>query len=199
METEQNFITKEMTVGEVIMKYPNVVDILQSFGLHCVGCQVNTYETIEQGTIGHGMSKEEMENMIIEANEYLHKNGSGAEDRHVEAEHTANAHDVVILTESAAEKVKRFMSQDGDPNKILKVSVNPGGCAGFTYGMTFEDQPEENEMVFEQNGVRIAVDKAISKEISGLTIDYVDSLQGSGFKIGNPKAKASCGCGKSFR
>ncbi|MBI4895484.1 MAG: iron-sulfur cluster assembly accessory protein [Candidatus Aenigmarchaeota archaeon] len=190
-------ITKDMTVGEVIMKYPNVVDILQSFGLHCVGCQVNTYETIEQGTVGHGMSKEEMENMIIEANDYLNKNGTGA-DREIESEHTANANDVVVLTQSAATKVKSFMQQDGG-DKILKVSVNPGGCAGFTYGMAFEEHPEENEMVFEQNGVKIAVDKAISREITGLTIDYVDSLQGSGFKISNPKAKASCGCGKSFR
>lgn len=192
-------ITKEMTVGEVIMKYPNVVDILQSFGLHCVGCQVNTYETIEQGTVGHGMSKEEMENMINEANDYLNKNGTGLENRDVDKEHIANANEVVVLTESAAKKVKSYMEQDGDPNKILKVSVKPGGCAGFTYGLEFETEPEENEMVFEQHGVKIAVDKTVSREIIGLTIDYVDSLQGSGFKISNPSAKASCGCGKSFR
>lgn len=197
METEENFITKDMTVGEVIMKYPNVVDILSSFGLHCVGCQVNAYETIEQGTVGHGMTKEEMSNMLEEANDYLKKNGTGVE-RHVSSEHTANANDVVVLTETAAKKVKSFMEQDGG-EKILKVSVTPGGCAGFTYGMSFETEPEENEMIFEQHGVKIAVDKELSREIAGLTIDYTDSLQGSGFKISNPSAKASCGCGKSFR
>src|SRR3989344_7309810 len=154
------FVSKDMTVGEVIKKYPNVVEILQSFGLQCVGCSVNPYETIEQGTVGHGMSENDMNSMIKEANEYLGKVGSGKEE---EIEHnddhghssTPATGDVVVLTENAANKVKEYMKSQNKEGEKLRVSVQPGGCAGFTYGLEFVKESNDNEMVIEQHGVEV--------------------------------------------
>lgn len=104
----------------------------------------------------------------------------------------------VILTKKAAEKITELAAKDGKKGYGLKLYVFPGGCSGFQYGLDFEKAQADTDIVFEQHGVKLFVDKESMEFLKGTTIDYVDGLQGSGFKIENPNVQHSCGCGKSF-
>lgn len=104
----------------------------------------------------------------------------------------------ITLTESAAKKIKELAKNDKKENFGLKLFVFPGGCSGFQYGMDFEEKAEKTDVTVEQHGVKMFVDKESIAMLKGAKIDFVDSLQGSGFKIDNPNVEHSCGCGKSF-
>ena len=113
---------------------------------------------------------------------------------------TADVTSGVILTESAAQKLKDTLQEKGvAETHALRVFVQGGGCGGMQYGMTFDDNPREDDEVSEQFGVKIIVDPISLFYVNGARIDYVDSLMGGGFAIENPIATSSCGCGSSFR
>ena len=102
------------------------------------------------------------------------------------------------LTERAVDKIKQLMDKENKPGHGLRVAVQGGGCSGFQYGLTYEQDRGENDQVLEFNGLRVFVDAMSLLYLEDVTIDYVDSLSGAGFKIENPKATGSCGCGASF-
>ncbi len=106
----------------------------------------------------------------------------------------------MTVTPVAATEVKRFMEAEGvDPAKGgLRVSVQPGGCSGFKYGLLIEDQGAEDDIVIDQGGWQVFVDPFSAQYLNGVTIDYVSSMQGSGFTFKNPNATGGCGCGSSF-
>ncbi len=106
----------------------------------------------------------------------------------------------VTLTDPAAEQVQRFMQQEDVPAETagLRVAVLPGGCSGFKYGLNIEERPLEDDLVFEQKGIRLFVDAFSAQYLNGTTVDYVTSMQGSGFTFENPNASGGCGCGSSF-
>ena len=106
----------------------------------------------------------------------------------------------VIMTAGACAEVKKFIEAEGvDPQKGgLRVSVQPGGCSGFKYGLLIEDASAEDDTVLEQDGFRVFVDPFSAQYLAGVTIDYVTSMQGSGFTFKNPNAAGGCGCGSSF-
>jgi iron-sulfur cluster assembly accessory protein len=107
----------------------------------------------------------------------------------------------VILTPVASTEVKRFMEQEGvtEVQGGLRVSVQPGGCSGFRYGLLIEEQAAEDDLVLDaEGGVRMFVDPFSAQYLNGVTIDYVSSMQGSGFTFKNPNATGGCGCGSSF-
>ena len=107
---------------------------------------------------------------------------------------------MITLTDKGAEKVHEFLAAQanvtGDTG--LRVAVRGGGCSGFQYALSF-DQEQEGDTVFEDKGVRLLVDGPALAYIEGSVIDYTDGLQGSGFKVENPNVVAACGCGSSFR
>ncbi len=106
----------------------------------------------------------------------------------------------IMISASAAEKLSEVMEQKGMADHALRVFVSGGGCSGFQYGMAFENQIEDGDLVFEANaGPRIVVDPVSITYLQGASIDFVESLMGGGFKIENPNATSSCGCGSSFR
>ena len=107
---------------------------------------------------------------------------------------------VVTITDQAAQEVKKFMSADGVPAETagLRISVLPGGCSGFKYSLNIEDQPVDDDMTADINGCRVFIDAFSAQYLSGVTIDYVTSMQGSGFTFTNPNATGGCGCGSSF-
>jgi iron-sulfur cluster assembly accessory protein len=114
---------------------------------------------------------------------------------------TTQQPDVLLtVTSVAGAEVKKFMSQEGvDPAKGgLRVSVQPGGCSGFKYGLLIEDQAAEDDFVLDQGEWRVFVDPFSAQYINGVVIDYVSSMQGSGFTFKNPNATGGCGCGSSF-
>jgi iron-sulfur cluster insertion protein len=104
---------------------------------------------------------------------------------------------MITVTEAAAAKIKAFLADD--PQAVgLRVYVKGGGCSGYSYGMMLEPTINEDDTVIEKDGVKVMVDPQSMPLISGAQVDYVDSLQGSGFAIKNPQAKTTCGCGSSF-
>jgi len=106
----------------------------------------------------------------------------------------------MTLTERAAEEVRKFIAQEQVPVETagLRVSVLPGGCSGFKYSLNIEERALDDDMVHEVNSVRVFVDGFSAQYLSGVTIDYVSSMQGSGFTFSNPNASGGCGCGSSF-
>jgi|TARA_B100000614_G_scaffold227453_2_gene218601 iron-sulfur cluster assembly accessory protein len=103
----------------------------------------------------------------------------------------------ITLTERAAKQIAKILEGE-DEGTVLRVSVQGGGCSGFQYGFTLDDTKTEDDLVIERNGVRVLIDSVSVSYLAGSEIDYVDELIGSSFKINNPNATASCGCGTSF-
>jgi len=106
--------------------------------------------------------------------------------------------ELVRLTESAAKKVKEFIEREGKSNLGLRLYVTGGGCSGLSYGLALDDEINEDDIVVEQNGIKVIVDSFTAPFIRGSVIDYEESLQGSGFRIDNPNVKSTCACGHSF-
>ena len=103
------------------------------------------------------------------------------------------------LTPTAVSKVQSFIEEQGASESAgLRVAVLPGGCSGFQYGLNIEDAPESDDEVFDLAGVKIFVDPFSVQYLSGVQIDYVTSMMGSGFTFSNPNASGGCGCGSSF-
>lgn len=105
---------------------------------------------------------------------------------------------VITITESAAEKVRALMERDGREGYGLRLKVVGGGCSGLQYQLMFDSEVDEWDQDSVQNGVRVVVDSKSAVYLAGATVDYVDDLNGSGFKIENPNASSTCGCGQSF-
>jgi iron-sulfur cluster assembly accessory protein len=105
---------------------------------------------------------------------------------------------MLTLTETAAGKVKELLDEEGRTDIALRVAVQPGGCSGLRYAMYLDDQVSDKDQTEEQHGVRLVVDKMSVPYLSQATIDFVDSLEQSGFTIDNPAAQSSCACGSSF-
>jgi iron-sulfur cluster assembly accessory protein len=107
---------------------------------------------------------------------------------------------MVTITSVASAEVKKFMQQENvDPAKGgLRVSVQPGGCSGFKYGLLIEDEAAEDDLIIDQSDWRVFVDPFSAQYLNGVIIDYVSSMQGSGFTFKNPNATGGCGCGSSF-
>ncbi len=104
----------------------------------------------------------------------------------------------IRLTETAAGEVQKLITEEGRPEIALRIAVQPGGCSGLRYAMYLDDQVSEKDLLEEQFGVRVVVDKMSVPYLSQATIDWVDSLEASGFTIDNPAAQSSCACGHSF-
>lgn len=108
--------------------------------------------------------------------------------------------DTITITENAAQKLGSILDEKGmKESHALRVFVKGGGCGGMQYGMTFDDDLQESDSVYQQHGLKLAVDPTSLFYIKGAQIDYVDNLMGGGFHIENPNAVSSCGCGSSFR
>lgn len=106
---------------------------------------------------------------------------------------------MIALTETAAEKVKELLVEEGRDDIGLRVAVQPGGCSGLRYAMYLDDQISDKDVTEEQFGVKLVVDKMSVPYISEAKIDFVDSLEASGFTIDNPVATGTCACGNSFQ
>jgi iron-sulfur cluster assembly protein len=105
---------------------------------------------------------------------------------------------LIKVTPSAAEKVNSLLAKQGRPSGVLRVAVVGGGCSGLQYKMDLQDQPASRDILVETSGVKVVVDPKSALYVTGSELDYVDALQGGGFKVKNPNAAASCSCGESF-
>ncbi len=104
----------------------------------------------------------------------------------------------ISITEKAAEKVKVAMEKQEKKDSALRLYVSGGGCSGFQYGLAF-DKKNDDDTVIESHGVKVIVDQESAKYLDGSEIDYEESVMGEGFKVNNPNATETCGCGHSFK
>ncbi len=107
--------------------------------------------------------------------------------------------DTITLTDTAVQMIQSLLEQKNVPDHGLRVFVSGGGCSGMQYGMALEAEPRPYDHVIETQGVKVFVDPTSMMYLTGANIDYEDSIMGGGFKIDNPNAVSSCGCGSSFK
>jgi iron-sulfur cluster assembly protein len=105
---------------------------------------------------------------------------------------------MVTVTESAKEQALRLMKEDGKDNAFIRVGVEGGGCSGLMYKMDFDTELKEDDKTFEDNGIRVVVDKKSYLYLVGTILDFSGGLNGKGFFFNNPNAGRTCGCGESF-
>ena len=105
---------------------------------------------------------------------------------------------IVALTDNAANKVKSLIAEEGNPALKLRVFVTGGGCSGFQYGFSFEDEAAEDDTIVDQKGATLLVDPLSYQYLVGARVDYVENLEGARFVVNNPMASTTCGCGSSF-
>jgi len=105
---------------------------------------------------------------------------------------------VISLTENAAEKVRTLVAEEGKPGLKLRVFVTGGGCSGFQYGFSFDEDVNEDDTIIERPGATLLVDPLSYQYLVGAKVDYLENLEGSRFVVSNPMASTTCGCGSSF-
>ena len=185
MKTKEQ-ISPDMTIADIFSKYPaksqQLAQAMTNAGLHCTNCSAATWETLEAGMLSHGMSQEAITKLIDELNTIL--------EEEIDL-------DTITLTSKAAKKFQQFAKEEGNPNYALRFGDTAGGCGGFQYILDFSEKLEEDDAFFESEGVEIHIKKGMVGRLLGSVIDYVDGLQGGGFKVSNPNVKSSCGCGHS--
>lgn len=182
-----DLITKEMNIGTIVEKYPSVATIFMGYGLHCIGCYVSNWETIESGARSHGMDDETIAMMLRDANKIAM----------ADIEDTKNDSELKI-TSKAAQRVIDFMKQSKKRGHYLRISIVEGGCSGKSYNFILEKSKTNEDVIVDKNGAKFILDQSSYEQLKGSKIDYLESLQGSGFKVYNPNAKHTCGCGSSF-
>ncbi|HYE01282.1 MAG TPA: iron-sulfur cluster insertion protein ErpA [Alphaproteobacteria bacterium] len=104
----------------------------------------------------------------------------------------------IALTANAARRIRQLRELEGNPALMLRIAVSGGGCSGFQYGFSFDTEAHAEDLVFERDGVRVVVDDVSMDLLGGAELDFVEDLMGAYFKLDNPNAKSTCGCGTSF-
>lgn len=174
-------VTGQTTIGEIIQNYPSAVEILSNEGVGCVGCSVAYWESIEEGLLSHGKSEMDVERVLNQIN------------KQISSENVKG--DKLMITQAAIKKIKLMGKKS---NMGLRVNVVPGGCSGYQYDFKLDDKSGSDDVVIEQDGVKVILSNFSMEKLQGSKLDYLDSLQGAGFKISNPNVHKTCGCGSSF-
>jgi iron-sulfur cluster assembly protein len=186
MEQQLQTISSDMTIGDILSKFPHasqrLAQAITNAGLHCVGCNAATWETLEAGMMGHGMPRTAVDALVEKLNTILQDKMDPT---------------TITATPRAAKKFMEIAVEDGKPGAALRFGDTAGGCSGFEYVLDFSEKAQPDDQVFEAHGLQIHVTKGMVKRLMGSVIDYVDGLYGAGFKVSNPNVKSSCGCGKS--
>ncbi|MDB2506991.1 MAG: iron-sulfur cluster insertion protein ErpA [Opitutae bacterium] len=104
---------------------------------------------------------------------------------------------MITLTDSAVAQVRELQAEKATEGQVLRILVEAGGCSGFEYGMSFDDQKDDDQL-FESNGIKFLVDSTSLEYLDGSVVDFDDGLTGKGFEVRNPNASSTCGCGRSF-
>lgn len=179
-------ITREMTIEEIFSQFPQksqrLAQEITNAGLNCVGCGAAVWETLEAGMLSHGFAEDAIEDLLKRLNAVLaEKVDMGT----------------IMLTKKAAQKYKEILAEEGKAGWGLRFGDKAAGCSGFEYVLDYSEKAKADDQVFKSEGIEIHVNTQIVGRLMGCVIDFVDGLNGSGFKVTNPNVKGSCGCGKS--
>jgi len=113
-------------------------------------------------------------------------------------ESTSEIERSIVVTENAARRIAALRTQEEADGAFLRIAVSGGGCSGFKYGLTFDDRRNDDDFVFERDGIAVVVDDVSLGLLNGAEVDFVEDMMGASFRINNPNADSSCGCGNSF-
>ena len=186
MSCAQEKIHSQMTIESILGMFPHKAQKLSqeitNAGLHCVGCGAATWETLEQGMASHGKNPDQIQHLVRRLNALL--------DEPVDAT-------TITLTPKAAQKFLEILKNEGKEGWALRFDEQMAGCSGFEYILDYSEKATPEDAVFVSQGIEIHADKKKLKRLLGAEIDYVEGLHSTGFKISNPNAKSSCGCGSS--
>jgi iron-sulfur cluster assembly accessory protein len=179
-------IHRQMTIEEILSMFPYKAQKLSqeitNAGLHCVGCQAATWETLEMGMMGHGKTNEQIDQLVQRLNTLLEE---------------PIDFNTISITQRGAAKLLEFASEENKQGWGIRFSEEAAGCSGFEYTLDFSEKAEKDDQVFISNGIEVHIKKGMVPRLVGCEIDYVDGLRGSGFKISNPNVRSACGCGSS--
>lgn len=179
-------ISRDMTIESILTSFPHkaqrISHEITSAGLHCVGCHAATWETLEAGMLGHGMSEDSIDRLVSKLNAILQAESDPS---------------TISLTPRAAKKFMEILAEEGKQGWGMRFEERMAGCSGFEYVLDYSEKANEDDEIFESNGIQIHVSKKTVPQKLGTEIDFVEGLNGSGFKISNPNQKSSCGCGNS--
>jgi len=177
----------DMIVADVVALFAEASDVLMSYGLHCVGCHANAFETLEQGIMGHGYPQEHLNDMIAELNEYIDDINEGGGDPKTLPPAADNFS--ISLTDAAIEHIQSIAKNEDKEGLPLKIEIQSAG-GKLKYNMNFVEQKElgltDKSFRFVDGKVIVALDKRYYKKIDGLEIDYVEEKDRAGFKMNNP-------------
>lgn len=184
--TNQKTIHRQMTIEEILSMFPHKAQKLSqeitAAGLHCVGCSAATWETLEAGMMGHGMSNEAIDRLVNRLNNLLQEKSDAS---------------TITITPRAAQKYLEILAEEGKQGWGLRFAERMAGCSGFEYMLDYSEKAGEDDEIFESEGIQIHINKKMKNRLLGSEIDYIDSLHNSGFKVSNPNVRSSCGCGSS--
>lgn len=179
-------IHRDMTIEDIFKNFPHksqkLAQEMTNTGLHCVGCCASTWETLEAGMLGHGMTEEAIDSLVGRLNAIL-----------AEKEDLST----IALTPKAADKFRAILNEEGKSSWGLRFGEKAAGCSGFEFFLDFSEKAKPEDIVIESQGIPIHIHAKSVERLMGSVIDYVDGLQGAGFKISNPNVKSACGCGNS--
>ncbi|HLD60078.1 MAG TPA: iron-sulfur cluster assembly accessory protein [Candidatus Bilamarchaeaceae archaeon] len=168
-------ITKDLTIGEVILEYPEIVPKLQEYGIHCIGCHVSAYEKIGEGFASHGFTEDKIDKIIAELNSIILNN-----DERVDSKKS------IEFTDEAVKKLNELMEKQDKKQYGVRISAQPAGCSGYSYGMQFDKEEKEGDTILESKGLKIFIDKQSLRILNGTSIDFTVTETESGFKFNNP-------------
>lgn len=179
-------ITRQMTIEEILGMFPYKAQRLSqeitNAGLHCVGCHAAVWETLEAGMYSHGKTDAQIDELTRRLNALL--------------EEKVDLSSISITARGAA-KFLEILSEEQKQGWGMRFAEEMAGCNGFEYVLDFSEKAEDDDQIFESQGIEIHIKKAMVPRLLGSEIDYVEGLRGSGFKISNPNVRSSCGCGSS--
>lgn len=186
MSTTNQTIHRHMTIEEILSLFPHKAQRLAheitSAGLHCVGCHAATWETLEAGMLGHGMNVEAIDRLESRLNALLAEKVDAS---------------TITITPRAAAKYLQILEDEGKAGYGIRFAEKMAGCNGFEYLLDYSEKANEDDVTFTSCGIEVHIQKDMLQRLVGAEIDFIDGLQGSGFKISNPNVRSSCGCGTS--
>lgn len=172
-------ITKDMTIGDVVQKYPHVTEILLKNGVHCVGCGARFFETLEMGFKGHGMTDQQVDTIVQQLNQ-------AAKDNPIEGE-------IISVTKTAAVKLKELLTNEHKEKAFLRMLAVHNEDGSFSYGLDIVDESHQDDIVIEAHGLKLLADPASLPVVKGARIDYAGG-ESAGFRISNTQKNGGCGC-----
>lgn len=179
-------IHKEMTIEQILSGFPDkaqkLAQEMTNAGLHCVGCQAATWETLEVGMLGHGMNEEMIDQMVKNLNNILEEKSDRT---------------TITLTPKAAQKYMQILNEENKHGWGVRFTEKMAGCNGFEYVLDYSEKALPNDRVFVSQEIEIHIDNALVDRLIGSEIDFIDGLQNAGFKVTNPNVRSACGCGTS--